>query len=524
MLNLNKFSLSTRILIPAMIVTVSFSLVLISLYPIIKQKMIEAKQSETKELVETAWGVLDYYAKLARTGAMLPDEAKRRSLELVKTLRYEGTEYFWINDMDRRMVMHPLKPELNGKDLSDFKDPNGKKIFRAFTEKVSREGAGFVDYYWPKPGHTAPVAKISYVKGLLEWGWVIGSGIYIDDVEKELSQLLSWVLYFIWGLVIIIAVVGLFLSYRLSRSISRPIDRMIEELTMSAMHVAAASSQVSAASQSFADGASQHAAGLEETSSTMEELSCMTKQNAGHACQADSLMRDTDQFMAVASEAMKELTESMGEISQASEATARIVKSIDEIAFQTNLLALNAAVEAARAGETGAGFAVVAGEVRNLAMRAADAAKNTAALIEDTVKKIHHGSEIVVKTNDAFGRVADGAEKVSKLLEKIAEATQEQTQGIEQINKAVASMDKVVEHSAANAQESASASAEMEAQAKQMKWFVEELTTLVGGGDSHSRRIDHFDNRQPTGKITRHRPNMEDVELQTSMKNLVLSG
>jgi methyl-accepting chemotaxis protein len=171
----------------------------------------------------------------------------------------------------------------------------------------------------------------------------------------------------------------------------------------------------------------------------------------------------------------------MNEISQASEETAKIIKTIDEIAFQTNLLALNAAVEAARAGEAGAGFAVVADEVRNLAMRAADAAKNTANLIEGSVKKIKSGSEIVARTNEAFGKVAQGAKKESELVGEIAAASQEQSQGIEQINKTVSEMEKVIQKNAANAEESASAAEEMSSQAHQMKGFVSELTGLVRG-------------------------------------------
>jgi methyl-accepting chemotaxis protein len=171
----------------------------------------------------------------------------------------------------------------------------------------------------------------------------------------------------------------------------------------------------------------------------------------------------------------------MKEISIASEQTAKIIKTIDEIAFQTNLLALNAAVEAARAGEAGAGFAVVAGEVRNLAMRAAEAAKNTAGLLEGTVKKIQSGSNMVSKTNEDFGKVAAGSKKVGGLVGEIAAASREQAQGIEQINIAMAEMDRVVQQNASNAEESAKASEGMNVQAEQMKKFVDHLVVLVGG-------------------------------------------
>ena len=172
----------------------------------------------------------------------------------------------------------------------------------------------------------------------------------------------------------------------------------------------------------------------------------------------------------------------MQEMSTASEETAKIIKTIDEIAFQTNLLALNAAVEAARAGEAGAGFAVVADEVRNLAMRAAEAAKNTASLIEGTVDKVRDGSDLVTKTAEAFSHVTGSTGKVKELVAEIAAASSEQAQGVEQINKAVTEMDKVTQQTAANAEESASAAEELTAQSQQMRGVVGELVALVAGG------------------------------------------
>jgi methyl-accepting chemotaxis protein len=300
---------------------------------------------------------------------------------------------------------------------------------------------------------------------------------HYDQVAKDISTKI--ILSSILGLLIVIAP-GIFLT----NSITRPLNRIIEGLTDGADQVASASSQVSTASQSLAEGASEQAAGLEETSSSIEEMASMTKQNEDNANQANTLMVDTSRVVDEANHSMTESTQSMNEISTASEETGKIIKTIDEIAFQTNLLALNAAVEAARAGEAGAGFAVVANEVKNLAMRAAEAAKNTANLIEGTVKRIQSGSEIVSKTNEAFGKVATGSKKVGQLVGEISAASQEQAQGIEQVNRAVAEMDKVVQKNAASAEESASASEEMNTQAEQMKDFVGELVMLVSGSSN----------------------------------------
>jgi methyl-accepting chemotaxis protein len=279
-------------------------------------------------------------------------------------------------------------------------------------------------------------------------------------------------------------IIGILLAFFTIRGITKPINRIIETLNEGSDQVASASTQVSTASQSLAEGSAEQAASLEETSSSLEEMASMTKQNADNANQADNLMKEANQTVGKADQSMRELTTSMEEISRASEETSKIIKTIDEIAFQTNLLALNAAVEAARAGEAGAGFAVVADEVRNLAMRAAEAAKNTAGLIEGTVKKVKDGGELVTRTNEAFGEVAKSASKVGELVGEIAAASNEQSDGIEQVNKAMAEMDKVTQQVAANAEESASASEEMNAQAEQMRWSVEDLVALIGSSGS----------------------------------------
>jgi methyl-accepting chemotaxis protein len=285
----------------------------------------------------------------------------------------------------------------------------------------------------------------------------------------------------IMALIVLISVIsGVGLAILITRSITGPIRRIIEGLTEGAEEVASASGQVSSAAQSLAEGSSEQAASIEETSSSLEEMSSMTKQNADNAQQANSLMGEAKQVVGTANASMGKLTESMAEITQASEETSKIIKTIDEIAFQTNLLALNAAVEAARAGEAGAGFAVVADEVRNLAMRAADAAKNTANLIEGTVKKVKDGSELVTRTNEAFKQVAGSSAKAADLVAEISAASTEQAQGIGQINTAVTELDKVTQQNAANAEESASAAEEMSAQAETMKGMVDELVAIVG--------------------------------------------
>ncbi|NOX33457.1 MAG: methyl-accepting chemotaxis protein [Deltaproteobacteria bacterium] len=312
----------------------------------------------------------------------------------------------------------------------------------------------------------------------------LGDTIWALIAEIDKSEAFAAVNSMKWlvltmSIITILFILGI--AFMIARSITRPINAITNGMSEGANQVASASGQVSSSSQSMAEGASQQAASIEETSSSMEEMSSMTKKNAENASHADGLMKEANQVVSSANNSMGQLIQSMEDIAKASEETSKIIKTIDEIAFQTNLLALNAAVEAARAGEAGAGFAVVADEVRNLAMRAADAAKNTAELIEGTVKKVNDGSHLVSATNEAFSKVADSAAKVGDLVAEISEASREQSNGIEQVNTAISEMDKIVQQNAANAEESASASEEMNAQAEQLRDFVGDLVQLVSG-------------------------------------------
>ena len=299
------------------------------------------------------------------------------------------------------------------------------------------------------------------------------------------------------GIGIITILLGVGLAFAITKFTTKLLRKISSKMDEGAEEVASASREVSQASQQLAEGSSEQAAAIEETSSSLEEMSSMTKQNADHASQADQLMKEASKVVNQANQSMDELTGSIREITKASEETFKIIKTIDEIAFQTNLLALNAAVEAARAGEAGAGFAVVADEVRNLAMRAAEAAQNTAVLIDGTVKKVKGGSSLVDRTNEAFSMVSESASKVGELVSEIASASREQAQGINQINTTVSEMDRVVQQNAAGAEESASASEQMYSQAEQLKITVRELASQVGGLYDGTRKTIGEDKEQP---------------------------
>ncbi len=273
------------------------------------------------------------------------------------------------------------------------------------------------------------------------------------------------------------------------RMVIRPIKKMAGELGQDSASVAAASGQLSAASISLAEGACEQAATLEETSASLEELTSRTHQNSDNTAAAAGLMGEASKAFEFAGGCMNQLTESMQEITAVSQETSQIIKNIDEIAFQTNLLALNAAVEAARAGEAGAGFAVVAGEVRNLAQRATLAAKNTESLIEKTVRKVTEGSSVLTQTNEAHAEVEKRLAKVELLLADISAATREQSTGIEELNKAVGEIDKVVQQSASGAEETSAASGQLESRAEHLQGLASELARIVFGvTETHATR------------------------------------
>jgi methyl-accepting chemotaxis protein len=417
-----------------------------------------------------------------------PDDLKKLVGEHTGKVWYTKTGYFFVYDMQGNTIALPPDPSLHGKNRWDLQDSQGKYLLREFIDILKKKGEGYVDYFYKNPQTNEEEMKFAYIESIPGTEWFIGSGSYYSGVDSVLGESRSQFLMHLTRMRVFMLigamasiVLAVTLSAFITRSISRALVRAVRQLSGYMVRAREMSTHASTVSHSMAEAASEQASALEEIGSSLEEMASMTRQNAHNASEAMGLMTATVKVTEDAANSMNDLTVSMQEISSASAETQKIVKNIDEIAFQTNLLALNAAVEAARAGEAGAGFAVVADEVRNLAMRAAEAAKNTADLIEGTTKKIKTGSDLVVKTNDAFIRAAEGSKKVAGLIDEISAASSEQAQGIEQINKAITEVDKVTQQNAASAEESASASEEMHTQAESMKECVQELVSLVSG-------------------------------------------
>jgi len=391
---------------------------------------------------------------------------KLNSLEKrIGELKLGETGFAFLVDNKGTVIVHPDKELVMKANISELKG------MEALGKRMLTAEEGIQECLYKGDDKIVAFAHIQAAQ------WSVGLVISKKELMGPIRNMRNIILL---AGIIVIAVAASIILWTVQRNISTPINRIVENLNEGAEQLSSASSEISSSSQMLAEGASEQAASIEESSSSLEEISSRTKKNAASATEADRLMKESNEVVVKANQSMGELSSAMEEISKTGEETAKIIKTIDEIAFQTNLLALNAAVEAARAGEVGAGFAVVAGEVRNLAMRAADAARNTSHLIDGTVKRIRQGSELVVKTNEAFSEVAKGTRKVGELVSEIAVSSREQALGIDQVNKAVDGMDKIAQRNAANAEESASTSEELSAQAVQMKEIVSALVKLVG--------------------------------------------
>jgi methyl-accepting chemotaxis protein len=265
-------------------------------------------------------------------------------------------------------------------------------------------------------------------------------------------------------------------------TVLQSLDEAIAQVGAAVAQVSSVSSEISSGAQDLAEGSSEQASSLEEVSASLEEISSMTKQNADNSNQAKILAMEARAAANEGDATMRRMAAAINQIKLMSDNTVKIIKTIDDIAFQTNLLALNAAVEAARAGEAGKGFAVVAEEVRNLAMLSAEAASNTAKMIEESVKNADGGVKITEEVAKSLGQIVDRSAKVNDLISEIAAASGEQSQGIEQVNIAVAQMNQVTQRNAASSEESASASEELSAQAAELANLVRTFKLSAGGG------------------------------------------
>jgi len=459
---LRKFSITLRLTFLVLFFAMGLILVVYLTLTANKQSLLEGKYAQTKNVVETATGVFSHFYNLEQSGELTKADAQRYAMDTIKGTRYSESEYFWINDYNAVIVMHSVNSSLDGKDLSDLADPNGKKLFSEFVKVVKAQDAGFVDYLWPKPGNELPVEKISYVQGFEPWGWIIGSGIYLDDVDAQFQKEVM-TLSTVSGLIILIA---LLCSWLIVRSILLPITQLratMENIShgdgdLTARLPEAGSDQLAEIARHYNSFVGRLSSTLksavtlngkvESKSQELKEVSHKTTRisqerevmftdmtqtisevdsfkgevieatqstltsaqtTVGKTSTGQESINQTILSLETLSHELEEGLKVVVQLAEQSQNIGSVLDVISGISEQTNLLALNAAIEAARAGEQGRGFAVVADEVRGLASRTQASTEEIQAMIT----KLQSGAK------EAEKRITDSHQQSQKTTEEI---------------------------------------------------------------------------------------------------------
>ncbi|CAG8998131.1 MAG: Methyl-accepting chemotaxis protein McpP [Candidatus Celerinatantimonas neptuna] len=478
---LRKMSIGMRLYLNILLTVIGIIIIVYFAASQTHQTMIAEKEQKTQNLVETVFSIMQYNYKTYQNGEQSEQQAKKSALKAVSSLRYDQSNYFWIHSLNLHMVMHPIKPALDGKDVSQLKDTQQKYLFREMNQIIRRSGSGFVHYYWPKAGSDTPQPKLSFVKEFKPWGWVIGTGIYIDDVNHQYHQLLlhGSIIFFIVLVLLIISATFITTSIvtplketnralqelsqgngdlraRLEHSgndeisslaisfnaFCAKISDLIKQLLPTVHDVnntAHQLSNVAAENEQYSDRTNTQsnsvAVAMNEMLSTTHEIANSAKQAADAANLASNQAQSGQQEVSSTIHSIQSLKESLNntmtqveELAQNSREIGKIIEVIQGIAEQTNLLALNAAIEAARAGEQGRGFAVVADEVRTLATRT-QASTNE---IQQMIETLQNGTS---NANNSMQQTQQQSEKTVNDAANAGDALTQITSSIDIINE-----------------------------------------------------------------------------------------
>jgi methyl-accepting chemotaxis protein len=476
----------------------------------VRTHIIDARRGQLVTAVESAYSVITGYRQRAASGQMTVAEAQKAAKDAIRLVRYgdEKKDYLYVFGLDGKGVVHPKKELDDGQDLfGKVKNPDGTDGVKALIDTAIKQPAGgTMEGVYPHPGSTVPVPKLQYVKSIPEWNWMVGSGLYMDEVDAQVWAAIlgdvtvvaiTLVALGICGLLItrsVLAQIGgdpadavaamrrvaegdLSTSLGAARhgSLLAELEAMVASLRTTVGKVrkavdsiTVASSQIAAGNQDLSGRTEQQASALQETAASMEQLTSTVRQSEQSAKQAAQLANAASQAASEGGEVVGHVVTTMEQISGSSRKIAEIIGVIDGIAFQTNILALNAAVEAARAGEQGRGFAVVAGEVRSLAQRSAQAAREIKAMISDSVRNVEAGSRLVGDAGQSMTAIVEQVARVTSLISEIAGAAIEQSHGIGQVNEAVTHMDRSTQQNAALVEQAAAATSSLNDQATRL--------------------------------------------------------
>jgi methyl-accepting chemotaxis protein len=477
-----------------------------------RSTMLAERKAGMVNLVEAAQGVVERYYALSQTGKLSEADAQREALAGLASMRYGQSGYLFVLDSKPVVLMHPTMPQMVGKAVGDFKDPDGKLVYVAIVDAARTDGHGFATYRGRLPNTETTSPKISYSVHFVPWDWNIASGLFIKDVDTTYYETLlgHLLVVFVIGAVISLATIVIIRNVRGSlggepgeaarlatriaqgdltqvvdvaandsssmmaamRDMQYRLQRTIGEIRQASGQIASATQQIAAGNSDLSQRTEQQAASLQETAASMEQLTATVKQNADNARQASGLAYSASDIATKGNEVVSRVIGTMSEINDSSRQIADIIGVIEGIAFQTNILALNAAVEAARAGTQGRGFAVVAGEVRNLAQRSATAAKEIKALIGASVERVNNGSTLVEQAGATMGEILQAVRRVSDIMGEIAAASEEQSSGISQVGRAVTQMDEVTQQNAALVEQAAAGAASLQEQAGRLRETV----------------------------------------------------